>query len=152
MDGTKMPINRVYCMSNVLPTQVTDLCLDLNPVRQKARSKLMTLDQFNLQDIIQKTVEKAESDAQEHGETIITTAGENCLFYANLMFSISRQLTIPTKSFVEVSFDCCILLMSVIVLETPLVLLSDRAILSKSRQSLIFYNYQVTYKCLIKLT
>ena len=83
MDGTKMPIDRVYCMSNVLPTQVTDLRLDLNPVRQKARSKLMTLDQFNLQDIIQKTVEKAEADAQEHGETIITTAGENCLFYAN---------------------------------------------------------------------
>ena len=83
MDGTKMPIDRVYCMSNVLPTQVTDLRLDLNPVRQKARSKLMTLDQFDLQDIIQKTVEKAEADAQEHGETIITTAGKNCLFYAN---------------------------------------------------------------------
>ena len=83
MDGTKMPIDRVYCMSNVLPTQLTDLRLDLNPVCQKAHSKLMTLDQFNLQDIIQKTVEKAEADAQEHGETIITTAGENCLFYAN---------------------------------------------------------------------
>ena len=83
MDGSKMPIDRVYCMCNTLPTQVTDLRLDLDPVRLKACSKLMTLDQFNLQDIIQKTVEKAEADAQEMGQTIITTAGENCLFYAN---------------------------------------------------------------------
>lgn len=83
MDGSKMPIDRVYCMSNTLPTQITDLRLDLDPVRSKARSKLMTLDQFNLQDIIQKTVEKAEKVAQEQERTIITTAGENRLFYAN---------------------------------------------------------------------
>ena len=83
MDGSKVPIDRVYCMSNTLPTQITDLRLDLDPVRSKARSKLMTLDQFNLQDIIQKTVEKAEKEAQEQGRTVITTAGDNCLFYAN---------------------------------------------------------------------
>ena len=103
MDGSKVPIDRVYCMSNTLPTQITDLRLDLGPVRSKARSKLMTLDQFNLQDIIQKTVEKAEKAVQEQGRTIITTAGENRLFYAN-PYIIHQSPVNPTKQPVRRSF------------------------------------------------
>ena len=36
MDGSKVPIDRVYAISNGLPTQVTDLRLDLDPVREEA--------------------------------------------------------------------------------------------------------------------
>jgi hypothetical protein len=103
MDGTKMPIDRVYCMSNTLPTQVTDLRLDMDPVRAKARSMLMTLDQFNLQDIIQKTVEKAEAETQEQGRTIITNAGENRLFYAN-PYVIHQSPVNPSNERIRRSF------------------------------------------------
>ena len=103
MDGSKMPIDRVYCMSNTLPTQITDLRLDLDSVRSKARSKLMTLDQFNLQDIIQKTVEKAENEAQQQGRTIATTAGENRLFYAN-PYIIHQSPVNPTEQPIRRSF------------------------------------------------
>ena len=132
------------------PTQVTDLCLDLNPVRQKARSKLMTLDQFNLQDIIQKTVEKAEADAQEHGETIITTAGENCLFYANPYVlhqsPINNSDNIIRRSFVRLLYT---------VDERDRIGDTVSPVIGPCypfKIKTIFYNYQVTYKCLIKLT
>ena len=103
MNGSKVPIDRVYCMSNTLPTQITDLRLDFSPVRSMARSRLLTLDQFNLQDIIQKTVEKAETAAQAQGRTIITTAGENRLFYAN-PYIIHQSPVNPTEQPIRRSF------------------------------------------------
>ena len=83
MDGGKVPIDRVYAIANILPTQVTDMRLDLDPVREEAAKQGFTLDQFNIQDIIQKTVVKAEQDANASGKTLLTNAGVNNLFYAN---------------------------------------------------------------------
>lgn len=44
MDGQKVPIDRVYGISNILPTQITDLRLDLDPVRKEAAKQGFTLD------------------------------------------------------------------------------------------------------------
>ena len=54
MDGKKVPIDRVYGIANNLPTHITDLRLNLDPVRQEAAKQGLSLDQFNIQDIIQK--------------------------------------------------------------------------------------------------
>ena len=48
IDGRKVPIDRVYAIGNTLPTQVTDLRLDLDPVREEAKKQGFTLDQFNI--------------------------------------------------------------------------------------------------------
>ena len=78
-----MSIDRVYCISNTLSTQATDMRLDLQPVRDMAIRDGLTLDQYNLQDIIQKSVTNCERQANLQNMTIITNAGDNKLFYAN---------------------------------------------------------------------
>lgn len=83
MDGKKVPIDRVYGIANNLPTHITDLRLNLDPVRQEAAKQGLSLDQFNIQDIIQKTVVKAEQEANARGKSYLTNAGVNNLFYVN---------------------------------------------------------------------
>jgi hypothetical protein len=83
MDGNKMPIDRVYAISNTLSTQATDMRLNLDPVRERAKKDKLTLDQYNLQDIIHKSVIESERKANLENKTIIATVGSNELFYAN---------------------------------------------------------------------
>ena len=78
-DGNKVPIDRVYCVSNTLPTEYSDIRLDLSPIRELAKSEMLTIDQYNIQSIIQHTVQKAEKD--QHN--VIHEAPKNKVFYAN---------------------------------------------------------------------
>jgi len=83
MDGLKTPIDRAYTISSALPTSVTDLRLNLEAHRRLAAKKGLTLDQFNVQDIIQKTVDQAESHARLLGKTIVKYAAPNVVEYLN---------------------------------------------------------------------
>ena len=108
MNGEKVAIDRVYAISNTLSTQSTDMRLDLDPVRERAIKDNLTLDQYNLQDIIQKSVIEAENQANLEGNTIITCAGDNNLVYANpYMIHQSRRndTDIPVKrTFMRILF------------------------------------------------
>ena len=108
MNGEKVAIDRVYAISNTLSTQSTDMRLDLDPVRERAIKDNLTLDQYNLQDIIQKSVIEAENQANLEGNTIITCAGDNNLVYANpYMIHQSRRndTDIPIKrTFMRILF------------------------------------------------
>ena len=75
-DGKKVPIDRQYCVSNVLPTQVTGIRLNLDPVRELAKKEILTLDQYNIQSIIQRTIEKCDASK-------IREVPSNTIFYAN---------------------------------------------------------------------
>jgi hypothetical protein len=107
-DGQKVPTDRVYCISNCLSTKMTDLRLNLDPVRTYAQSVGLTLDQFNIQDIIQKSVERAEQELQQEGNTCMTNAGDNVLFYANpYMLHKSREnhgMAAVKRSFLRLLF------------------------------------------------
>lgn len=108
LDGSKVPIDRVYAISNSLPTEVTDMRLNLNPVRIEAADKGLTLDQYNLQDIIQKSVLTREAELNKYGKTTITDAGENNLFYANpyMLHQSRKNSTAKTikRSFLRLLF------------------------------------------------
>lgn len=78
-DGKKVAIDRVYCVSNTLPTQYSDIRLDLSQIRNLAECESLTLDQYNIQSIIQQTVQKADKECK----TVIHEAPENRVFYAN---------------------------------------------------------------------
>ena len=103
MNGEKVEIDRTYCISNTLSTQVTDMRLNLEPVKQRAKQDGLTLDQYNLQDIIQKSVISAEQEANRQNKTIITEVGDNVLFYAN-PYMIHQSRTNTTTSTVKRSF------------------------------------------------
>jgi len=110
MDGLKTSIDRAYTISSRLPTAVTDLRLNLDPHRRLAEKMNLTLDQFNMQDIIQKTVDQAESDARQLGKTIIKYAVPNTLQYLNptMLHSAQPSITPPgeklQRSFMRILF------------------------------------------------
>lgn len=79
-DGNKVPIDRVYCVSNIMPTQYTDIRLDLSAIRNLASKEHLTIDQYNIQSIIEQTVQKAQN---EQGISVIHEAPKNVVFYAN---------------------------------------------------------------------
>lgn len=74
-NGSKVPTDRAYFISNALGTLYTPHRLDLDPVRALAARHGLTLDQFNLQDIIQKSMETHTPEIRE--------ALPNTLYYLN---------------------------------------------------------------------
>ena len=100
-NGKKVPIDRQYCVSNILPTQVIGIRLDLDPVRELAKKEALTLDQYNIQSIIQRTIEKCDtSNIQE--------VPANKIFYANpYMFhqsQVNHTNTLIERHFARILF------------------------------------------------
>ena len=87
-NGNKLPCDRQYLISNVLPTQSISCTFNFDKVRSYCKSTFCDLDSVNMQDVIEQQASHAENS------TNITNLRPNQLYFLN-PYMVHRAMSNP---------------------------------------------------------